>query len=163
MSGDVERRVEELLKTEVAGARRDPPQGMRARVAAAIESGAAGEGRGPIGGRTWRGRVRDGLVAASVLIAASLWVFALLRLSPHDPSSLAVQDRPSESVAGFTWKDAFDAVQGSASPRRLSVAIDSSLFGELDNISRDALRAARFLAGRVPAPLVEGDLSSSPH
>lgn len=162
MSGDVERRVEELLKTEVAGARRDPPRGMHARIAAAIESGAAGKSRGPISGSTWRGRVQDGLVAASVLIAASLWLLALLRLSPHDPSSLSVQNQPSADVAAFTWKDAFDAVQGSASPRRLSVAIDSSLFSELDNISHDALRAARFLAGRVPAPLVEGDLSSSP-
>jgi hypothetical protein len=163
MNGDVERRIEETLRSEAAGARRDPAQGLRARVAAAIESDTAAKGRAPIVRRPWRGRVQDALVAASVLVAAGLWGFAFLRLSPKEQGSPVAMADTAQDAAGFTWKGAIDAVENSASPQRLSLAIDTSLFGELENISNDALRAARFLAGRVPAPLVEGDLSASPH
>jgi hypothetical protein len=161
MSGNVERRVEEMLRSDAADARRAPSPGLRARVSAAIESDAAVHGGAPSLRGSWRGRVRDGLVAASVLVAAALWGFAFLRLSPKEPASLVASAGAEPDAAGFTWKGALDAVQGSASPQRLSIAIDSSLFGELENISQDALRAARFLAGRIPAPLVEGDATSS--
>jgi hypothetical protein len=42
-----------------------------------------------------------------------------------------------------------------ACPRTLRTAVDDPLLAELADIAEDATRTARYLASRVPAPLVE--------
>jgi hypothetical protein len=115
--------------------------------------------------------VQDALVAASVLVAVGLWAFALVRLPPHGSAPIAVDsaaaaDSPASDPSApdaSTPDPSTIARLASATPRSLGSAIDGSLLGELENITQDALGAARFLAGRVPTPLVERETSSSPH
>jgi hypothetical protein len=167
-----------LLRNEAQGARREPSPALRARIMAELESGRmtgatkdAALAR-PTGRRAWRGRVQDLLVAALVLFAIGAWGFAFLREVPSGtrvPTSSNANlatglFAPGEagSLAGAVAPQALSQL-ARATPGSLRTAIDGSLLAELGNIASDATRAAHFLVGRLPAPLVTRAAEDSPH
>jgi hypothetical protein len=160
-------RVDDLLRQSAASARRAPPAELRASVAARIESRASrarvGVDNAPLvheRSSAWRSRVQDVLAAAAVVIAIGVWGFAFLRPLPSGapPPSVADNARPApgDALAIAVGEPAAAPLLAAAraTPGTLRAAIDDSLFAELGNIAHDATRAARFLVGRVPAPLV---------
>lgn len=147
------RRVEELLRSGVAAARREPSPDLRARLRTAL-----GEGRVPTAfaerarEEGWRARFRSAIAAGAVLAAAGFWIVAIvggLRAPPRsvDPTSVAGLSSPDRTPRSLVDLSRW-------TPRSLSSAVDGSLLDELARIEEDASRAARFLVGRLPAPLV---------
>jgi hypothetical protein len=163
------RRVEEQLRSGALGARRQPSTDLRARIDAALESGAPRASSLPsidrAPRRLWSPIL---LAAASVLIAVGIWRFAVSNVPQDD----ATRFSPASEVVGQgvqpPRRDTVPAIDDAASPEafaRLARSapgtfrsiIDDSLFAELGNIAVDARRAAHFLVGRVPESFVARD------
>jgi hypothetical protein len=160
MSRHSVQRVEEELRSGVAGARREPSLAFRTKVRAALGSSAPRIVLAPIaeptGWAAWSGRLRGVSVAASVLVALGFWIYAFAGgFGNGESGTLADRSRAGAPAATPTSTTSGVLAQlVRATPQRLSIAVDGSLLSELDRMAQDATRAARFLVGRVPEPLV---------
>jgi hypothetical protein len=162
MSHEPNESLEEALRTSAASARRAPPGDLRLRVVAQIDSNArrsvSGESAAHARSHAWRSRAQDVLAAAAVVIAIGVWGFAFLRPLPKGapPSTAATGSTALQERTATGMGSAAEPILAAAlaTPRTLRTAIDESLFAELGKIATDASRAAHFLVGCVPAPLV---------
>ena len=147
-----------MLRSGASRARRDPSPILRSKVRAAIQAEEGSEAdREPVAGPSRRGV----LVAAAILVAIGLGVFALFESvggSAHPPG---VVDRAASNPAGSTVSPPAFARLALACPRTLRTAVDDPLLAELADISEDATRTVRFLASRVPVSLVPRGIEGS--
>jgi hypothetical protein len=105
--------------------------------------------------------VKSAIAAGAVLAAAGFWVVAIVGAFRDPPRGAG-----GASAAGLATLDPGPSRAlvdlGKWTPQRLSVAVDGSLLDELGRIGEDASRAARFLVGRLPAPLASTSQRDSP-
>ena len=157
MSRDPARRVEEILRSDAKAVRREPSAAFGAKVRATIAATPDRDSTiaDPEEGHRGRRRLREACVAASVLAAAGLWIFAFAG-GIGSGSGAAGNAAPVSDSARPDRADGSSLLAELArvTPRALGAAVDESLLGELDRMMQDATRTARFLAGRVPASLV---------
>lgn len=105
--------------------------------------------------------MKSAIAAGAVLAAAGFWLVAIVGAFRDPPRSAG-----APSAAGLATRvpgPARTVVDlGRWTPRSLSAAVDGSLLDELARIEEDASRAARFLVGRLPAPLASTSNRGSP-
>ena len=165
-TGDSVREFEARLRSEADGFRRAPSPSFQERVRNAIADEATTgnslsfdglvpfEEPAPL--HPWRDRMRTTSVAAAVIVAAGLWVFALAGvlgggatggagngLSQGAPGTGSEASTPASALVRFAR----------TAPDSLTSAVENPLLAELGRIAEDATSAARFLVGRLPAPL----------
>jgi hypothetical protein len=154
----VSRRVEDLLRSGAAAARREPSPALRSRLSAALAAAPAPSAETLVA-TDWKSRFRSTVAAAAVLAAAGFWavaIFGALRDPPgglKNGTELASADpaSPRAFLDLSRW-----------TPLGLTTAVDGSLLEEIARIEEDASRAARFLVGRLPAPLAASSPQGSP-
>jgi hypothetical protein len=183
MKDDRLRHIEEGLRAGAPSARRNPPPALHRNIVTAIGAGGsadASESSEPIGPRgrgfaaasaengwggrrSWRGRSRDALAAACVLLAVGVWGYAFLRPA-QEPTSRSprvagpidgsvLEEIAPGALSSAVTSQALAEAAGSA-PSAVRSAIDGALYSEVNNIAHDATRAADFLLGRIPLALV---------
>jgi hypothetical protein len=146
-----------MLRSGASRARRDPSPILRSKVQAAIEAGGHEADREPVAGPSRRGV----LVAAAILVAIGLGVFAFFQPVGGSAPPSGVVDRAASNPAGSPASPPTFASLARTCPRALRTAVDDPLLAELADIAEDATRTVRFLAGRVPASLVPRGVESS--
>jgi len=165
----MKRDLEARLRSESEAFRREPAPSLRESVRGAIAAGAEGARRAPLDGpeplHPWRDRVKTTSVAAAVLVAAGLWIFALGGIFGGGATGGPANATGSGLAQGAAGADSEGSTPASAlarlarnAPDSLTTAVESPLLAELGRIADDATSAARFLVGRLPAPLASNAL-----
>jgi hypothetical protein len=150
----MKRHLEERLRSDADSFRRPPSRALGERVRSELVAGAAGTIRPTFDDETpslpWRDRLKATTVALAVLAAAGFWVVALLGVFGDGATLGGKQD-----LAGGAGAPAVDRPDSPSLLVELgrAIPVQNPLAAELDRIGQDATRAARFLVGRLPAPL----------
>jgi len=167
-SGDFVRDLDARLRSEADGFRREPSQALQQSVRSAIANGAEKASLAPLDGpessHPWRDRLNTGSVAAAVLVAAGLWIFALGGVLGGGATSGG-----TSAVVGDTVPAPGDAASPNvlvrlvrSAPDSWTTAVENPLLSELERIGQDATSAARFLVGRLPASLAANPREDGP-
>ena len=148
------RDLEERLRTDAGSVRRPPSRALGERIRTAMVGEASEATRATVDDEepmhSLRGRLKAASVAVTVLVAAAFWVVALFVVFGDAPGVGGRND-----LAGGARPHALEHPDSPSLLAQLGrvIPVENPLAAELDRIGQDASRAARFLVGRLPAPL----------